>query len=185
MKSCRTNRQDVVLLAAGELEPGKVEQLRAHAKTCPACARYLQEMSAISEALQTVAIEPDLEPSRSFHSTVLQGLRSREQASAWSWFEQLTSAEKWGLAAACLAAVLMLLSALFLRTSHGPTRDVANNNVARHAEPELAPTLSNYQIVANRSLDEFDGLLTRQANRGLPHTRLYTPASASGGNGWD
>jgi len=185
MKSCRTNHQDIVLLAAGELEPGKAQQLRAHAKTCPACARYLQEMSAISDTLQTAAAEPDLETSPAFHSSVLRGLRSREQPSAWSWFEQLSGTEKWALAAACLAAVLMLLSAVFLKTSYTPPGNIANNNVARHVEPELAPTLSNYQIVANRSLEEFDGLLTRQANRGLPHTRLYTPASTSGGTGWD
>jgi anti-sigma factor RsiW len=185
MKSCRTNRQDIVLLAAGELKAGKAQQLRAHAKTCPACGRYLQQMSAISDALNTAATEPDLETSVSFHSRVLRGLRSGEQASAWSWFEQLSGTEKLGLAAACLAALLMLLSAVFLRTSHAPPGNIANNNMATHVEPELAPTLSNYQIVANRSLDEFDGLLTRQANRGLPHTRLYTPASTSGGNGWD
>jgi anti-sigma factor RsiW len=185
MKSCRTNRQDIVLLAAGELDAGKAEQLRAHARTCADCARYLQEMSAISDALNTAATEPDLEVSVSFHSSVLRGLRSGEQASAWNWFEQLSGTEKWGLAAACLAALLILLSAVFSRTSQAPPRNVANNNVARHVESELAPTLSNYQIVANRSLDEFDGLLTRQANRALPHTPLYTPPSGSAGNGWD
>jgi hypothetical protein len=142
-------------------------------------------MSAISDTLQTAATEPDLEASPAFHSSVLQRLRSREQASVWSWFEQLTGTEKWGLAAACLAAVLILLSAVFLRTSPAPTRNIANNNVARHAEPELAPTLSNYQIVANRSLEEFDGLLTRQANRALPRAPLYTPSTGSAGNGWD
>jgi hypothetical protein len=142
-------------------------------------------MGAVSDALRTAATEPDLEASSSFHSSVLRELRSGGQASAWSWFEQLTSTEKWGLAAAALAVGLVVLSAIFVKPSHTPPGDIANNNMARHAEPELAPTLSNYQIVANRSLEEFDGLVTRQANRGLPRVRLYTPASVRAGNGWD
>lgn len=183
MKACRNTRKAIVLLVAGELEPREAERLRAHSKICPACAHYLQEMTAVSEALLAGANQPDVEASASFHSAVVRRLRSREPAAGWHWFEQLTSIEKWGLAAAALAVGLIVLSAIFVRLSHGPPSDMIKNNVPSRPEPELAPTLSNYQIVANRSLEEFDGLLTRQANRALPRAPLYTPSSV--GNGWD
>jgi len=175
----------MVLLAAGELEPGQAQQVQAHAKVCPVCACYLREMTAVSEALQTDAAEPALEASDRFHAMVLRRLRTPQPAIGWSWFEQLTSIQKWGAAAIALAVGVALLSAMFAKPPHAPPRHIATNTPARHAGPELAPTLSNYQIVANRSLDEFDGLLTRQANQGLPRVRLYTPASVPAGNGWD
>jgi hypothetical protein len=79
----------------------------------------------------------------------------------------------------------MVLSAVFLKIPHAPPRNTANNTVVRHAEPELAPTLSNYQMVASHSLEQFDDLLTRQANRPLPRTPVYTPSPGTAGNGWD
>jgi anti-sigma factor RsiW len=185
MNPCRSNRKAIVLLAAGELDPEQAEQLRVHANSCPACARHLREMSAVSEALQTSAVEPGLEVSGALHSNVLRALRSPEPATPWSWFRQLTSTEKWGLAAVCLAVGLTVLSAMFVRISHVPPRYTVKNTAAGQTDLELAPTLSNYQIVASRSLEKFDELLTRQANRGLPSASLYTPASAPRGNGWD
>lgn len=173
----------MVLLAAGELAPEQAELLRSHARTCPACARYLREMSSLSETLQTAAVEPAVEASDLFHSSVVRKLRA-QNAIGRSWFEQLTSIEKWGVAAAALAVGLAVLSGVFAKLSHSPPRHIAENTVTSYVEPEPAPTLSNYQIVANRSLEEFDGLLTRQANRGLPPVRLYTPASVPG-NEWD
>jgi hypothetical protein len=142
-------------------------------------------MSAVSETLLIAATQPDLEASGSFHPAVLRALRSREPAAGWGWFEQLTSTEKWGLAAASLAVGLTVLSVVFFRLSHPPSPAIPQNKLANHVEPELAPTLSNYQIVANRSLEKFDELLTRQANRGLPPAPLYTPSAAPTGNGWD
>lgn len=185
MKSCRNNREAIVLLAAGELAPEEAERLRVHAQACPGCARYLREMTTVSETLLAGTHEPEVEASASFHSLVLSRLRSQEPATGWSWFERLTLIEKWGMATAAVAVALVLVSAVFLRTSHAPPRDIANNTVERHDEPELAPTLSNYHVVANHSLEQFDELLTRQANRALPRAPLYTPSSGSAGNGWD
>jgi hypothetical protein len=42
---------------------------------------------------------------------------------------------------------------------------------------ELAPSLANYQIVANRSLDELDELLTRQAHHPQPRAPIYTASA--------
>jgi hypothetical protein len=42
------------------------------------------------------------------------------------------------------------------------------------ADNDLAPTIANYQRVANQSLDKLDVLLTRQGNRPLPSMPIYT-----------
>jgi hypothetical protein len=45
------------------------------------------------------------------------------------------------------------------------------------AKKDLEPTISNYQMVANRSLEELDELLTRQGNRNPTPTPLYTAST--------
>jgi hypothetical protein len=45
------------------------------------------------------------------------------------------------------------------------------------ADDDLAPTIANYQRVANQSLDKLDALLTRQGNRALPSMPIYTAST--------
>jgi hypothetical protein len=45
------------------------------------------------------------------------------------------------------------------------------------ADDDLAPTIANYQRVANQSLDKLDALLTRQGNRPLPPMPIYTAST--------
>jgi hypothetical protein len=45
------------------------------------------------------------------------------------------------------------------------------------ADNDLAPTIANYQRVANQSLDKLDALLTRQGNRALPSMPIYTAST--------
>jgi hypothetical protein len=45
------------------------------------------------------------------------------------------------------------------------------------ADNDLAPTIANYQRVANQSLDKLDALLTRQGNRPLPPMPIYTAST--------
>jgi hypothetical protein len=49
--------------------------------------------------------------------------------------------------------------------------------LASGADNNLAPTLANYQKVANQSLDKLDALLTRQGNRALPSMPIYTAST--------
>jgi hypothetical protein len=42
---------------------------------------------------------------------------------------------------------------------------------------DLAPTLANYQMVASQSLEKLSELLTRQGNKSLPPTPVYTASS--------
>jgi hypothetical protein len=41
----------------------------------------------------------------------------------------------------------------------------------------ILPESLHAQLNANKSLDELDELLTRQGNRNLPHTQIYTAAT--------
>jgi hypothetical protein len=49
----------------------------------------------------------------------------------------------------------------------------------------MSPTLSNYQMVANHSLEALDELLTRQGNRNLPPVPVYTASILGLANGAD
>jgi hypothetical protein len=42
------------------------------------------------------------------------------------------------------------------------------------SESDLAPTIANYQMVANQSLEQLFELLTRQGNKRLPPAPVYT-----------
>ena len=45
------------------------------------------------------------------------------------------------------------------------------------SESDLAPTIANYQMIANQSLEKLSELLTRQGNKPLPPTPVYTISS--------
>ena len=48
---------------------------------------------------------------------------------------------------------------------------------ASSPESDPAPTIANYQMVANQSLDKLDELLTRQGNKRLPPAPIYTAST--------
>jgi hypothetical protein len=45
------------------------------------------------------------------------------------------------------------------------------------AQSDPDPTISNYQMVANRSLEKLDELLTRQGNRNPSPSPIYTAST--------
>jgi hypothetical protein len=47
---------------------------------------------------------------------------------------------------------------------------------------DLSPTVANYQMVANRSLDKLDDLLTRQGNRNTTPASIYTASDFARAN---
>jgi hypothetical protein len=78
------------------------------------------------------------------------------------------------------ATALMIAAVSFfvLRPGvHAPAPTGVRALLAPTVEHDLDPTISNYQIVANRSLEELEELLTRQGNRNPPPTPLYTASS--------
>jgi len=55
----------------------------------------------------------------------------------------------------------------------------AQSKLTAPVESDFEPTISNYQMVANRSLDKLDELLTRQANSNHSPVPIYTLTTIS------
>ena len=48
---------------------------------------------------------------------------------------------------------------------------------ASSSESDLEPTIANYEMVANQSLEKLSELLTRQGSKNLPPVPIYTASS--------
>ena len=190
MKSCLTNRKRIAWLAVNALDAREAGDLRAHLETCEACRRYREEISNLTAQLTPADAEPEFQASESFHQKVVGALRSEETASAWETLADLAGRRLHGRVAwPVIGAAVVVIAALFLFVQRpgiplpAPTgaQAVLKPNVKR----DLDPTISNYQMVANRSLEELDELLTRQGNRNPPPIQIYTASTLPRANAPD
>lgn len=175
MKPCSKNRKQLALLAVDALNATEQRELRAHLKTCEGCRSYLHEISNVTQKLSAVETRSHLQTSPEFHQRVTRSLRAQETPSTWVLLGQVRRAlSNWRIAlplAAATAGVVALL--LFARQPTTPVRNIAQANPPT-VKTDLDPTISNYQMVANRSLEKLDELLNRQANHNHSHTPIYT-----------
>jgi len=82
--------------------------------------------------------------------------------------------------------IIALFAVVALRnhpTSPLPEAPTAQIVPSSNSESDLAPTIANYQMVANQSLDKLSDLLTRQGNKSLPPAPVYTAASFAAATG--
>ena len=188
MKPCRKNRKPITWLALDALDAEATQALRAHIQTCAGCHGYFEEISRVTTTLRMAQPAPDVKASSSFHRNVLHALKSEGNKPAWSKLMaalRLTSLN-WRVALSVLGAaavVLVVASVLFHRPA-GPAPDprVAQIPAATSSATDLAPTLSNYQTLANQSLDKLDEVLTRQANQRPAPASIYTASAFSSRN---
>jgi len=179
MKPCSNHRKPIAWLAVGALDARQERDLRAHLETCEGCRRYLKEISAITEKLAAPEIRTDIQTSESFHQKVVGALRPQATVSAWPnllanfrgpWLN-------WRVAVPAIgtAALLVVALSIFVRNpnipSPSPTPVVT---VLPKTKTDFDPTVLNYQMVANRSLEKLDELLTRQGSRNPAPTPIYT-----------
>jgi len=74
------------------------------------------------------------------------------------------------------AAVLLALSFIAWRSGvPAITQTNAPAAVATKGEADLPPTMGNYEMVANRSLEKLDELVTEQGNRNPPSAQFIPP----------
>ena len=178
MKPCSKNRKLLAWLALEELDARRAGELRAHIQACDGCRRYLEEISNVTERLAAAEVRPEIQASESFHRR-LAG-RLEQPASLWESLVAQFAATRlnWRVALPALGAAALLivtLSILVRQPTVSPSAPTGMQAVLPPArKSDLAPTIANYQSVANRSLDELDDLLTRQANRNPPPAPIYT-----------
>ncbi|HEY1788784.1 MAG TPA: hypothetical protein VGJ73_11535 [Verrucomicrobiae bacterium] len=119
----------------------------------------------------------EIEASDAFHRTVVARLRAQE-SSQWRITGLPGNLLNWRVvlpgAAVCVALIIGLhdrqMSDLPLRSSvPTPGRMVSTRN----ADADVLPTIGNYQMAAEQSLQEFDDLLNREAKLPPPPAPSY------------
>ena len=183
MNPCSNHRKPIALLAGGALAAREEASLRAHLAACEGCRGYYEEVSHAAQKLNAVEPRADIQTSEIFHNRVLGALRAEARTSSWEHVLMHIRAHllNWRVAVPLASATAIVLLALSLPLRRpaislpGPTglQVVAAPGTKR----DLEPTVSNYQTVANRSLEKLDELLTRQGNYTAGSSPIYTASS--------
>jgi anti-sigma factor RsiW len=180
MKPCAQNRKLIAWLTLNALDARQARQLRVHLETCEGCRRYLAEISNVTEKLSAAEATPDVQAFESFHRKVAGRLRLAKPDSLGEILAEYFRGTllNWRVALPAIAALVVV--GLTIATwrqppvvSPSPMAGIQTAAVS-DTDNDLAPTIANYQRVANQSLDKLDALLTRQGNRALPSMPIYT-----------
>ena len=183
MKPCARNRKLIAWLALNALDAGQTRQLQAHLETCEACRRYLAEISNVTEGLAAAETTSDIQASETFHRSVADKLRRAKPDPLGEVLAAYLrrSLRDWRVALPAITALLVIGAtvAIWRRSPDVPPTPQAGAQTAPvpAADNDLAPTIANYQRVANQSLGKLDALLTRQANQPLPPMPIYTAST--------
>ena len=181
MKPCAQNRKLIAWLAVNALDAQQARQLRVHLETCEGCRRYLAEISNVTEKLAAAEATHDVQASENFHRKVAGRLRTAKPDLIGEILAAYLARLNLRVALPAIVALVVIGVTVAIwrqppRVSSSPTAGTQTASVS-DADNDLAPTIANYQRVANQSLDELDALLTRQGNRALPSMPIYTAST--------
>jgi anti-sigma factor RsiW len=194
MKPCAKNQKLIAWLLLGALDERQARDLRAHLETCETCRAYRTELAAVTDQLAAAKEGSEIQASESFHQRLVGRLGREESASLWeSMAANLrTVSLNWRAALTVTGAVAAAVALLFLSVggrgvSAPPQSAFKAGPVPREqgVHVDLAPTLANYQMVANQSLEQLDDLLTRQGNRNPPPVPVFRTPAFPGANAAD
>jgi anti-sigma factor RsiW len=184
MKPCAQNRKLIAWLASNALDARQTRQLQAHLETCEGCRRYLAEVSNVTERLTAAEANADVQASEVFHQKLAGKLRAVKPDSVGEILAAYFRGTllNWRVALPAIAALVVVIGvtvAIWRQPPVVPSPRIASTQTASvsDADDDLAPTIANYQRVANQSLDKLDALLTRQGNRALPSMPIYTAST--------
>ena len=158
MKVCAEHRKELALLAVGALGEPEAEALRAHVAECAGCRGYLGEIDQIA-AKVSAAEAPEMEAAPFLHRRVRHRLLEERPRRVFPW----------RLLIPAMGAVAFVVFFLPRQEKVAPAPAAASAPVPAIVEP----TVSNYQIAADQSLEKLDDLLTRQGNTPLPSSPVY------------
>ena len=177
MKPCRKYRKSIALLAMHALDEQHAAALNGHLGHCQGCQRYYQELVSVAASVNSLPalVEASARASRvEFRCPVgAPGHGNFRQFQAkqlprWSW--------RFALPVFLSIAVVIVLVSLLHWHAVPETRSAhqADAHSVSKFSSDLAPTIANYQAVANESLDDLDQLLTRQSVKPIPAPVPFT-----------
>jgi len=190
MKPCSNKQAAIAMLAMGESDVRQELELRAHLETCEDCRQYYAEISHVRETLAGAEAAADIQTPEFFHRKVMARLRTEKRASVWDNVGRIFPASwlSWRVALPVAAVAVVLLGVLVAQlprpTGTGSLPQSVSTS-APVAEADVLPTMANYQVAADQSLQKFDELLTQQARKPLPSAPVYTASMLTLGNGAD
>ena len=186
MKPCAKNRKRINWLALDALDARQAREVRAHIEACEGCRHYLEQTSKLTQALKEAQVRTEIETSESFHRSVARAIRAEKPPSLWdvaaaafrgappSWRASLPVL---GAMAVAIVILSLLAPRFRLRTVPSPAPPAPRAVSAPGLPSDLPPTLANYRLVANQSLEALDELLTRQGNRPRSPAPIYTAST--------
>ena len=189
MKPCRKNRETIVWLASGTLESGQASALRDHLARCEGCRGYWEEITSVTRELAAAEPESRIQTSEIFHRRVVAGLRTVTSASLLG--NRLPGLRptflNWHVALPAIAVLMVIGVIIVARRPEVEVAASAPKDIPAVSglalDPALAPTIANYQRVANQSLARLDALLTRQGGQTLSPLPVYTASTRPDANG--
>jgi anti-sigma factor RsiW len=182
MKLCSGTRKQLALLAIGDPEAERNQELRAHLQACPDCRDYFAEISSVAVKLRAVQPDSGIRASDMFHRKTLEALNASERKSVIeSLLFQGHSLLNWRVALPAVALAVVVVAVLSPAGRNPGANPVpapsAHAETAANATADLDPTVARYELVANQSLEMFDELITLQGRRNSPSTPVYTASS--------
>jgi hypothetical protein len=183
MKPCWNNKKPIALLVVDALQNDDAAELSQHLQQCEGCREYEREISRVTHRLRSLESLTDAEI---LNEDCLGALEARESnvhsvGRFTGEAPALPGMLNWRVLvpAFCAAGVTILLLLILLRhpiVIPSEQRRTAVSTVSSTAS-DLPPTIGNYRAVANKSLDELDELLARQARKRVPVPAPFNPTT--------
>src|SRR5437899_2048239 len=180
MPSCTNNRKRIAWLAVGAIDANGARELVHHIETCAGCRAYLEEMSHLTKKLEDAEGKFDFQPSATFHQQLVRRLRAEESAPIWERLVAYVQVRhlNWRIVLPVAVTLIVMIATVFSAINRRAASPLAQNRnqAAPAGKPaeDLAPTMSNYQMIANRSLEKLDELLSREGTRNASSAPAYT-----------
>ncbi len=187
MKPCSKHRKRIAWLAAGALDSGLEGELRGHLETCAGCRGYLEQLRALTAKLTSSELRSDLVPSAMFHQRLVKSLTAEEHRSVWAGYFRIP-AMSWRIALPVIAVAALIFVMFIINLRSPDVHLVARSTNQNFPQPrsdgdsELAPTLSNYHMLANRSLETLDEVLSRDGRRNSSPAPVYAASTLTRAN---